>query len=149
MKKWKCLVCGYIHEGESPPEKCPVCGAPADMFEELTEELSGNDDVDADADGLSAQADVVVVGSGAAAFSAAITAMQMGCSVIMLEKAEQIGGTTYRSGGGFWIPGNRHQKAAGIRIHVRMPFTIWSATPTPIFITLIPKGWDFQRGSIP
>ena len=26
-KKWKCAVCGYIHEGERPPEVCPVCGA--------------------------------------------------------------------------------------------------------------------------
>jgi rubrerythrin len=26
-KKWKCTVCGYIHEGKSPPEFCPVCGA--------------------------------------------------------------------------------------------------------------------------
>jgi len=27
MKKWKCTVCGYIHEGKYPPDKCPVCGA--------------------------------------------------------------------------------------------------------------------------
>ncbi len=26
-KKWKCTVCNYIHEGERPPETCPVCGA--------------------------------------------------------------------------------------------------------------------------
>jgi len=26
-KKWKCTVCGYIHEGKTPPEFCPVCGA--------------------------------------------------------------------------------------------------------------------------
>lgn len=26
-KKWKCTVCGYIHEGDNPPEVCPVCGA--------------------------------------------------------------------------------------------------------------------------
>ena len=26
-KKWKCTVCGYVHEGEAPPDKCPVCGA--------------------------------------------------------------------------------------------------------------------------
>ena len=31
-KKWICTVCGYVHEGENPPEKCPVCGAPADKF---------------------------------------------------------------------------------------------------------------------
>ena len=37
MKKWKCLVCGYIHTGDEPPEKCPVCGAPKSQFIEVTE----------------------------------------------------------------------------------------------------------------
>jgi hypothetical protein len=37
MKKWKCIVCGYIHTGEEPPEKCPVCGAPKSKFIEVTE----------------------------------------------------------------------------------------------------------------
>ena len=32
MKKWKCTVCGQIVEGENPPEKCPVSGAPAEKF---------------------------------------------------------------------------------------------------------------------
>jgi len=32
MKKYTCTVCGYIHEGDGPPEKCPVCGAPAERF---------------------------------------------------------------------------------------------------------------------
>ncbi len=32
MKKWKCSVCGYIHEGDEPPDQCPVCGAPKEMF---------------------------------------------------------------------------------------------------------------------
>ena len=27
MKKWKCTVCGYVHEGKNPPDVCPVCGA--------------------------------------------------------------------------------------------------------------------------
>jgi rubrerythrin len=26
-KKWKCTLCGYIHEGQSPPDSCPACGA--------------------------------------------------------------------------------------------------------------------------
>ena len=26
MKKWVCTVCGYVYEGENPPEKCPQCG---------------------------------------------------------------------------------------------------------------------------
>ena len=32
MKKWVCTVCGYVHEGENPPEKCPTCGVDADKF---------------------------------------------------------------------------------------------------------------------
>ncbi|ANU54700.1 NADH peroxidase [Acutalibacter muris] len=30
--KFVCSVCGYVHEGDSAPEKCPVCGAPAEKF---------------------------------------------------------------------------------------------------------------------
>ncbi|MCD4829683.1 MAG: NADH peroxidase [Candidatus Cloacimonetes bacterium] len=32
MKKWICTVCGYVHEGETPPDKCPMCQAPKDKF---------------------------------------------------------------------------------------------------------------------
>ena len=32
MKKWVCPVCGYVHEGDTPPEKCPVCGVPGEKF---------------------------------------------------------------------------------------------------------------------
>ena len=37
-KKFKCTVCGYIHEGDAAPEKCPVCMAPASAFVELKDE---------------------------------------------------------------------------------------------------------------
>ncbi len=37
MKLWRCGVCGYIHDGDSPPEKCPKCGAPREKFAELAE----------------------------------------------------------------------------------------------------------------
>ena len=30
--KWVCTVCGYVHEGDTAPEKCPVCNAPAEKF---------------------------------------------------------------------------------------------------------------------
>lgn len=33
LKIWRCTVCGWLHEGENPPEHCPRCGAPADKFE--------------------------------------------------------------------------------------------------------------------
>lgn len=35
---WKCSVCGYIHEGDEAPDKCPKCGAPKDKFIALSEE---------------------------------------------------------------------------------------------------------------
>ena len=39
MKKFVCSVCGYVHEGDTPPEKCPQCGAPAEKFVEQTDEV--------------------------------------------------------------------------------------------------------------
>lgn len=36
-KKFRCLVCGYIHEGENAPEECPLCHVGAENFEELEE----------------------------------------------------------------------------------------------------------------
>jgi len=37
MKVWQCSVCKYIHRGESPPDKCPVCGVDASKFKEIDE----------------------------------------------------------------------------------------------------------------
>ena len=37
MKKWRCGVCGYVHEGDEPPDTCPVCGAGKSLFEEVIE----------------------------------------------------------------------------------------------------------------
>ena len=37
-KKWICTVCGYVHEGPEPPERCPQCKVPASKFKELNEE---------------------------------------------------------------------------------------------------------------
>ena len=34
MKKFVCTVCGYVHEGNEAPEKCPVCKVPAEKFAE-------------------------------------------------------------------------------------------------------------------
>ena len=39
MKKFVCIVCGYIHEGEAAPAECPVCHAGADKFKEQTGEM--------------------------------------------------------------------------------------------------------------
>lgn len=37
MAKWVCQICGYVHEGDTPPEACPVCKAPADKFSKKDE----------------------------------------------------------------------------------------------------------------
>ena len=37
MKKFVCQVCGYVHEGDSAPEKCPQCGVPAEKFAAMEE----------------------------------------------------------------------------------------------------------------
>ena len=38
MKKFVCTVCGYVHEGNTPPEFCPICKAPAEKFKEQSGE---------------------------------------------------------------------------------------------------------------
>ena len=39
MKKFVCSVCGYVHEGDAAPEKCPQCGVGAEKFQEQAEGL--------------------------------------------------------------------------------------------------------------
>jgi len=40
MKKFVCQVCGYVHEGDSAPESCPVCKAPSDRFTLQSSEMT-------------------------------------------------------------------------------------------------------------
>ncbi len=40
-KKWICTVCGYVHEGETAPERCPQCKVPASKFKELEVQEGG------------------------------------------------------------------------------------------------------------
>ena len=40
MAKYVCNVCGYVYEGDAPPEECPVCKAPAEKFTKQEGELT-------------------------------------------------------------------------------------------------------------
>lgn len=70
---------------------------------------------------LPREVDLVVVGSGAAGLSTAVTAAHLGLEVVVLEKAPRFGGTSAWSGGWLWIPRNRHARAAGIVEPVEAP----------------------------
>ena len=40
MKKFVCKVCGYVHEGDTPPAQCPICKAGPEKFEEMVEGMT-------------------------------------------------------------------------------------------------------------
>lgn len=65
------------------------------------------------ADQLSETYDVVVVGSGAAGLVSAVRAADAGLSVLVVEKATLLGGTTAAGGGVMWAPNNHLARAAG------------------------------------
>src|SRR6185369_2757253 len=58
--------------------------------------------------------DVIVLGSGAAGLTAALSAAVAGATVAVYEKADLLGGTTALSGGTIWIPDNQPARRAGI-----------------------------------
>jgi succinate dehydrogenase/fumarate reductase flavoprotein subunit len=58
--------------------------------------------------------DVLIIGTGAAAMSAALTATVAGLSVLMVEKEEKFGGASARSGGCLWVPNTSHAARAGV-----------------------------------
>ena len=57
------------------------------------------------------ECDALIVGSGAAGMSAAVTAGHCGLNGIVVEKEPRFGGTTARSGGWLWIPGTSLARA--------------------------------------
>lgn len=72
---------------------------------------------------LSETCDLLVIGSGAGALCAALTACEAGLSVIMVEKEEKFGGASARAGGGVWIPNTHHAKRYGLKDSYEMADT--------------------------
>lgn len=69
------------------------------------------------------QVDLLVVGSGAAAFTAAVTALNHGASVLVVEKSNLFGGTSAMSGGGIWIPNSENGRRAGAEDSAEAAYT--------------------------
>jgi succinate dehydrogenase/fumarate reductase flavoprotein subunit len=61
------------------------------------------------------EVDLLVLGAGAGGMTAALTAAILGLDVLLVEKAEAVGGTTARSAGSVWIPNSGHSKTADTR----------------------------------
>jgi len=59
--------------------------------------------------------DLLVLGAGAGGMTAALSAAILGLDVVLIEKAETVGGTTARSAGSVWVPNSRHDKTADNR----------------------------------
>ncbi|MGO4832110.1 FAD-dependent oxidoreductase, partial [Rhizobiaceae sp. 2RAB30] len=60
------------------------------------------------------EADIVVVGGGAGGLASALFSRWHGNSVVLLEKADELGGTTKKAAFWYWVPNNRHMREIGI-----------------------------------
>ena len=78
--------------------------------------------------------DVLVLGSGCAALTAALHAASSGLKVIVCEKTSKLGGTSAMSAGGIWVPANHLQRQAGLEDNTNDAFDYIAAAA--------PEGWD-------
>lgn len=82
VKKWRCTVCGYIHEGDAPPKTCPLCGVGPELFVP-----EGGDQSEPAADASASQT-LVIIGDGVAGTSAAEAARKQdpNLAIVLLSK---------------------------------------------------------------
>lgn len=81
MIKWRCKICGYIHEGDAPPNMCPVCGAGPEDFKLLEHIQIRRSKL--------AIARIIIIGNGAAGVEAARTIRAHNKSVEILIFTEE------------------------------------------------------------
>lgn len=91
--------------------------------------------------------DVVVVGSGASGFSAAITAKNEGMKTLLIEKQKHYGGASALSGGGVWIPNNRYLQQANVadtyeEAKTYLDATVGDLVEDDVKVTYLKKGID-------
>jgi nitrite reductase (NADH) large subunit len=83
-RRWRCLNCSYVHEGDAPPAFCPVCGEPSESFQPIEEE-------EVRGEAAASQKRVVIIGAGIAGVSAAESVRKASPSapvqLISMEKA--------------------------------------------------------------
>ena len=81
--------------------------------QDATPTRNGRKAIPADGVEWNEEFDVVVIGTGAGGFSSALNSHRLGASVVMLEKAPEIGGTTKKTAAWYWIPNNSLMRADG------------------------------------